>query len=146
MSREAASEALLAIITGAYAWGTPPSRRLVLWSDCPPSNRPTAFLFEGGTENYVWGAQNVNPKRTAEIKLFIYIDAKDPSAVGATQLNNIFDAIDAALVPSGADIVRGRLTGGGTAHQFRIEGAPFKDPGDIDGDGIMIIPIKIIRP
>ncbi len=144
-SREQAIGALLARLAGAYGWGSPPSRRLKLWSDVPPAMRPCCFLFEGGTESYD-DAAGGTPKRKLFPRLFIYVDAHDPAAVGATQINLIMDALDTALAPAGADLALGRCTLGGTAYRCSIEGKPLKDPGDLDGDGLLLVPITLVLP
>ena len=150
--REAAVTALLALITAAYPWKTPPQRKLVLWSNpaAAPALRPMAFLFEGGTETHTW-SNNAIEKRDIMVRVFVYIDVRGQDAngkpiIGATVLNTIADALDAALKPTGADIPLGRNTLGGTAYSCRIEGGALKDPGDIDGDGIMTIPVRITLP
>jgi hypothetical protein len=140
MSREAAVIALEDLVAGAYPWATPPSRRLRLWDSVPVEMRPACFLFEGGKEGYVW-QQGVEPRVEIEVRLFVYIDAKDPSVVGSSALNVIMDALDAAMAKGQGR--EGRNTLGGAAFWARIAGDPFKDPGDIDGDGLLIVPIKI---
>jgi hypothetical protein len=144
-SREDALTALLALVSAAYPWGTPPSRRLKMWSDVAPIDRPACFLFEGGLETYERGAAAV-PKRTLDVKLFVYIDSRDPETVGASILNAIMDALDAAFVPAAEDGPFGRVTLGGAAYRCAIEGKPLKDPGDLDGDGLLVVPIQIILP
>ena len=144
-ARETAIGALLTRVGAAYAWAAPPSRRLKLWSDVPPAMRPACFLFEGGAETYEHVA-NGAPKRSLDLRLFIYVDAHDPSAIGALALNTIMDALDLALAPAGADVVSGRTTLGGTAYRASIEGKPLKDPGDLDGDGLLVVPIRIVLP
>lgn len=144
-SREAAVVALETLIAGAFAWASPPSRRLKLWSDVPTNLRPCAFLFEGGNETYAWSNTAI-AKRTIEVKLFIYIDAKDHSLPGSQQLNVIMEALDVAFQPCGQDTAFGRVTLGGNAYQARIDGKPLKDPGDLDGDGMLIVPITIWLP
>ena len=144
-TREQAVGALLARVAAAYAWASPPSRRLKLWSDVSPAMRPACFLFEGGTESYDNAAGAV-PKRRLFPRLFIYVDAHDPDAIGAAQLNAIMDALDAALEPTGADSALGRCTLGGTAYRCSIDGKPMKDPGDLDGDGLLLVPITLVLP
>ena len=56
------------------------------------------------------------------------------------------DALDAALAPAGADLTLGRCTLGGTAYRCAIDGKPLKDPGDLDGDGLLLVPITIVLP
>jgi len=140
--RETAIGALLTLVTNAYAWTSAPSRRLKLWGDVPLANRPACFLFEGGQEAYEW-QRSPDPKRTIEVRLFIYVNAKDPTLVGSSQLNDIMDALDAALAPSAGQPMQNL---GGAAYWARIAATPFKDPGDLDGDGLLIVPIKITLP
>ena len=143
--REQAIAALGARVAQAYPWATPPSRRLKLWSDVPPAMRPACFLFEGGAETYA-DAAGATVKRSLQVRLFIYVDAHDPAAIGAAQLNAIMDALDAALAPSGTDVPCGRTTLGGAVHRASIDGKPLKDPGDLDGDGLLVVPITLVLP
>lgn len=142
-NRETAIAALQDLVAGAYAWKLGPARRLKLWSDVPAMSRPACFLFEGGQETYAW-SESAAPKRALEVKLFIYLNARDPAAVGASLLNDVMDALDRALALSGADLVTGRNTLGGTVHHCRIDGKALKDPGDLDGDALLIVPVKLI--
>lgn len=140
----------LALVTGAYAWKNEltKARRLKLWNEVPAEQRPAIYQFEGGNVPYVWGKDVA--KREIEIKLFAYIDAHDPSVTGASQINAIWQALNDAYDPSvkgvGSDIITGRTTLGGLVQHARIEGPVFKDPGDLDGDGILIVPVKILLP
>lgn len=132
-------------VSGTGVWKTGPLRRLKLWNDVPPTSRPACFLFEGGQETYTW-SMSAEPKRVLEPKIFVYISAKDPSINGASLLNAIMDSLDAVLSPEGSDLALGRNTLGGTAFDCRIDGRPMKDPGDLDGDALLIVPVKIILP
>jgi hypothetical protein len=143
--RETAIAALQSLVAVAFSWTTGPSRRLKLWADIPLSQRPAVFLFEGGNENHTF-SNSINPKRVMEVKLFVYINAKDMSVPGAIQLNNIMDALDAVFMPQGADLQAGRNTLGGAVYNCKIEGQILKDPGDLDGDGLLIAPVKLILP
>ena len=144
-SRDGAIDALVSLVAGAYAWKTGPLRRLKLWSDVPPASRPACFLFEGGAETYAW-PQGAMPKRMIAAKIFAYLDARDPRVVGASLLNGVMDALDAAFAPVGGDIALGRNTLGGAAYHCTIDGKPIKDPGDLDGDALLIVPVKIVLP
>ena len=144
-TREQAVLALQALVAGAYPWKAPPSRRLKLWSDVPPIDRPACFLFEGGLENYEAGA-GPNGKRTLDVRLFIYVDAHDPRTTGASLINAVLDALDGAFAPAGPDLSLGRITLGGRVYSCAISGRPLKDPGDLDGDGLVVVPIQIILP
>lgn len=144
-SRETAIAALLGLIAGAYAWKLGPVRRLRLWSDVPVMSRPACFLFEGGQETYSW-SETALPKRVMEVKIFIYLNAKDPTLTGAALLNDVMDALDAAFALAGGDIALGRNTLSGAAYHCRIDGKALKDPGDLDGDALLIVPVKLILP
>ena len=85
------------------------------------------------------------PKRVIEPKLFIYLSAKGDS-VGASLLNGVMDALDQAFALSGADLGLGRNTLGGTAYSCRIDGKVLKDPGDLDGDALLVVPVRIVLP
>jgi hypothetical protein len=141
--RETAVQALQNLLAGAYAWKSGP--RLKLWSDVPAMSRPACFIFEGGQETYSW-SESALPKRAIEVKLFIYLSAKDPTIVGAALLNTVMDALDEAFALSGADLSTGRNTLGGAVYHCRVDGKTLKDPGDLDGDALLIVPVKLILP
>jgi len=76
--------------------------------------------------------------------LLIYISAgQDPQNIPARDLNLALDALVEALAPSpGSE----RQTLGGLVYHCRIEGRIVKDPGDLDGQGLAIVPLKILAP
>jgi hypothetical protein len=57
-------------------------------------------------------------------------------------LNSLVDAVDAALCAKSGH-PRKQTLGGVVSHCW-IHGKIMKDPGDIDGDGIAVIPVKIL--
>ncbi len=144
MSREAAFTALFTAVSAAYPWGVA-SRRLKLWSEVPPSSRPAFFQLESGPETYQWTSP-ATPRRTYEAKFFLYFDARDPSTPGSTAINQALDAIDAALQPQGLDLATGRQTLGGVVHDCKITGVPVRDVGDLDGDGLAVVSVRLIAP
>jgi hypothetical protein len=144
-TRESAIASLTMLVAGSFAWKTGPVRRLKLWNDVSLSARPACYVFEGGEDVYSW-TESVRPRRIVEVRLFVYLNAKDPSVVGAALLNDVMDALDAAFVPKGPDEPLGRNTLGGAAYNCRIEGKILKDPGDLDGDAMLVVPVKIVIP
>jgi len=144
MSREAAFSALFETLTDAYAWGVA-SRRLKLWSDVPAAMRPALFQLEAGPETYQWTSL-ATPRRTVEAKLFLYFDSRDPLTPGATAINAALDAIDAALAPQGVDLAAGRQTLGGAVYDCKIAGVPVRDTGDMDGDGLAVVSVRLVLP
>ena len=142
MSREAVMSALFNLVSGATGVVTA-SRRVKLWSDVPADLRPALYMREP-RESYQHDGI-APPVRTLLVDLLVYIAAgDDPNTAPASTLNNILDAIDTALQPDA--LIDNRQTLGGLVYNCRIDGEIMKDAGDIDGDGIAIIPIKIIIP
>lgn len=144
MSRETAFAALFAQVSAAYPWVLA-SRRLKLWSEVSPNSRPALFQLEAGPETYQWTTA-ANPRRTYEAKLFLYFDSRDVTQPGSTAINNALDALDAALAPQGVDIAAGRQTLGGTVYDCKIVGVPVRDVGDLDGDGLAVVSVRLIAP
>jgi hypothetical protein len=143
--REPIAVALLGVIANAYQWAVPPSRRLKLWDNA--KLRPCAFLQEPG-ENRESQSLTLT-RRALEFRLFIYTDTKpiDSENPGTPELNRIIDALDDAFEPQAADRLSGRQTLGGLAIQHcQIVGQVLIDGGDLDGDGIAIVPIRVLLP
>jgi hypothetical protein len=149
VAREAVMAALVALLEGV-AFASPVngqtgfvsvSRRLKLWSDVPKSQRPALFVTEH-REQPNYQSEALPTKTTLSVDLFIYIDASDRNTIPAAALNTMMDALEAALKPQPSD--NNRQTLGGLVSHCRIDGAVLKDPGDLDGDGLLWVPLKIL--
>ena len=121
------------------------SRRVELFSDCPA--QPACYQAEhGDTVAQVTG----QPYKTIlEAKWIIYQNvAADPKALGAVENNLIIEGCYRALAPRPTDtgFFEKRNTLDGLVHHCFISGNLFKDPGDLDGQGMLIIPIKVLVP
>lgn len=127
-------------VNGSNTWRTT-SRRVKLWGDVPPASRPALFMTDHH-ETYQYKAQNEPVLTTINVDVFVYIDARDPGATPSSMLNIIMDAITSAIGPTPG--FEQKQTLGGLVSHCRIEGEVLKDPGDLDGDGMLIIPIKIM--
>ena len=147
-NREAIMAALVALLQSAM-FSSPVngqtgfvsvSRRLKLWADVPKSQRPALFITEHH-ESPAYQNEVLPAKNTMSVDLFAYIDSSDMNTVPATSLNILMTAIDAALLPSPA--FGNRQTLGGLVSHCRIDGQVLKDPGDLDGDGLLWVPLKI---
>jgi len=129
-------------INGCGTWAIL-SRRVKLWSDVPAANQPALFVAEHG-ENIAYASEGLPGKITLNVDLFVYVAAgRDRHYVPARDLNIALDAIFAALAPEPAT---GRQTLGGLVSHCRIEGRIVKDPGDLDGQGLALIPVRIMAP
>lgn len=115
------------------------SRRLLLWSNAP---KPSLFINEFH-EQYTWQSSNLL-KQSIRCMLFYYFDAgNDPNVVPATTLNTFLEALDVALAP---DAVTDMFTIGGVVYYCRISGEVIKVTGDLDGEGMAVIPLEILVP
>lgn len=145
VTREAIMQALFSLVANSYAFATA-SRRLRLWTQVAPEDMPALFQFEGAEDEALY-EDDLMLRRTLKVRLFIYIDAKDESLVGASQINAILDALDAAFAPATfTDEITNRQTLGGLVSSARISGPVLKDPGDLDGIGLIVAPVLIILP
>lgn len=121
------------------------SRRVVLFSDCPA--QPACYQAEHG--DTVAQVTGMPYKTIIEAKWIIYQNvAQDPTQLGAVENNLIIEGCYRALAPLPNDpgFPYKRNTLGGLVHHCFISGALFKDPGDLDGQGMMVIPIKLLVP
>lgn len=142
MNREAIITALFNLVSSSASFATT-SRRLRLWSNVSSSEKPALFLVERG-DNYIRASEAVPEAVTLQLEIYIYTEAgKDQSIVPASVLNPLIDAVDTALAPNP---LTGLQTLGGVVSHCWIEGKILKDAGDLDGDGVAVIPVKILVP
>lgn len=124
------------------------SRRVRMFSDVPSQQQPACFQAEWGSlEGQVTGMPY---KTVLEANWIIFQDlsSKSATAVGATENNLIIGGCRKALEPLPADpgFPDRRNTLGGLVYHCFITGRIFKDPGDLDGQGMIVIPIKVLVP
>lgn len=129
-------------INGQTGWVGTIGRRLLLWQDVAPIQQPAAFLVEH-TEAYEQRTMGA-PRRRLMTRLFCYCRTDDRQVVGSTYLNLMVAAIEAALASD--DPSRNLCTLGGLVYWARIEGEILKDPGDIDNQALLIVPIAVEMP
>jgi hypothetical protein len=140
-SREAIMQALFALVAGSASFVTA-SRRLKIWSDVPASEKPALFMYQKNDE-YKGSERHLPPTVTMNVDLYIYTaPGLDSGIIPASLLNPLIDAAEAVLRPGpGAG---GRQTLGGLVSHCYIDGNILKEPGDLDGDGVAVIPVKIL--
>lgn len=123
------------------------SRRVKLFSDVTASQQPACFQAEHADQvNQVTGMPY---KSILEANWIIYQNvAQDPKALGAVENNLILIGVMDALRPSPQDpgFLDKRNTLDGLVWHCFVQGRIFKDPGDIDGQGMLIVPIKVLVP
>lgn len=136
--------ALFNLAVGVHDFVTT-GRRLVMWDRVPKDQRPALFQVEHA-ETYSRQSETQR-KRDLHVTLFIYTDSSDKTVDGIVVLNTILDELDAALDPAAADaFARGRQTLGGLVSHCFIDGDVVKDSGDLDGVGLLVVPIRILVP
>lgn len=124
-------------INGSTTWKTV-SNRLRLWGDVSSDQQPYAALVTHKETDEYRGLGLL--RRRLDLGIWIYI--RSDSSPGAPQLDTIMDALEAAFnVPD--DFSTNCNTLGGLVYWCRIEGKIFKDPGDLDNQAMMIVPLVV---
>ena len=145
VTREQIAVAFFELIAGAAAF-TATSRRFVHWDQVNETQMPFLTMLKTGE---VRGRQTEGlPTLTINAHVFIYMSAgMDPADVPDAAMNALLDAVDAAVVPMGADLLNGnRQTLGGLVSHCYPLGPVFIDTGDIDGKAVAAIPFQILVP
>lgn len=123
-------------INGATAWRTTGSR-LKLWGDVDPSIQPAAYVVEHA-EEYAQRGLGL-PRRRQLFKIVCYSRTDASDANGGVDLDTMLEAFDTYFAPDNAGSAS--LTLNGATIWTRIEGRIFKDPGDIDNQTMLVVPI-----
>lgn len=144
-TREQISAAFFALVGGAADF-TATSRRFVHWDQVNETQMPFLTMLKTGE---VRARQSEGlPALTINAHVFVYLTAgMDPQDVPDTVMNELLDAIDTAVAPSGADALAGnkQTLGGLVAHCYPL-GPIFVDTGDLDGKAVAAIPFQILVP
>lgn len=123
------------------------SRRVQLFSDVPSAAQPACFQSEHtSTEGQT---TNLPYKTTLEANWIIYhTTGKDKNTIPAIENNLIIKGVRLALEPRTDDpgFLDKRNTLGGLVHHCFISGRIFRDPGDIDDQAMIVVPIKLLVP
>ena len=151
MTREQVMSALWALLTPlVVSSGLPTtnqpfvyaSRRFQIWTAVEQGLKPALFMTEPDEDDARQDLSEPNTQ-TLHAFLWIYIDSTDQTQVPIIALNNLIDAVRTALNPN-------RLSGvqnlGGLITDVSVVGKTVKDPGDLDGNGVAKIPLRIIVP
>lgn len=123
------------------------SRRVKLFSEVPVEQQPWLGQAEHNEEAAQVTSQPYKWKLNAQ--WFIYHpDAVVQEALPTVTNNLILKAVEDALFPKPYDpgFLDERNTLSGLVHHCFIEGEVFKDPGDIDNQAMLVVPITILVP
>ncbi len=141
MTREPIYEALFALLANAADFATA-SRRLRHWSNVEPAEQPA--LFQVQKRETAKSLEGSPAQWRAEVDVYVYCQAPDDETAPAIVLNPLLDALEAALLPAGADLASGTQSLGGLVKHCWIAGAIETDEGALGGQAVAIVPIEIL--
>lgn len=121
-------------------------RRVKLFNEVSAENQPAIYQAEHAEQ--IAQKTNLPYRRIFEAKWIIYQKTgADKTVDGVIENNRILDALQAKMQPLVADpgYPQRNTLGGLVWHTF-WEGVIFKDPGDIDDQAMMVIPLKVLVP
>ena len=145
MSREAAFSALFQRgVAPPIAWGLA-SRRMKLWSEVPASLRPALFQLESGPETYQWTSL-ATPRRSSRPSCFSISTRATPRRPAPAPSTKRSTRSMRRWRRAGSDVALGRQTLGGVVYDCRIVGVPVRDTGDLDGDGLAVVSVRLVGP
>lgn len=143
MNREPIYQALFNLVAGMNWNGSTfafSARRVFTFSNLPSS---PAFCQAEHDENII-ASTNMPSRNTLGASLLFYHTAGlDPATIPASTTNAMLDALDALLDNEDEGF---RQTLGGLVHSAAISGRVFKEHGDLDGQALIIVPIRILVP
>ncbi len=117
------------------------SNRLRLWADVSPDQQPAAFLVTHNEQDEYRGLGLYRRR----LQLGVWCYSRSDSVAGQTDLDTMMEAFEAAFnVPDNTST--GSTTLSGLVYWCRIEGKTFKDPGDLDNQTLLIVPIVVEMP
>lgn len=119
------------------------TREIKLFSDVSTECQPWFGQAEHGESSTQ--KTGLPYKRVWGVDWIVYHKGPSPRAIWN---NLIIDALETALAPKPTDpgFFEERNTLSGLVVHCFIEGEIFKDPGDIDGQAMIVIPIKVLVP
>jgi hypothetical protein len=104
------------------------------------------FLVQHREGRIAAGAGNLM-RRYLDLGLWCYAPTGDESIVGDDLLDLMESALEDVLVPD--DPQRNELTLGGLVYWTRIvreDNMLIRDPGDIDSQALLVLPVRVLIP
>ncbi len=112
-------------------------------ADVPADQRPALFLSQLDEERSYAG-EGFPPSIILNVHAYVYTWAPPDMEVPADQLGDILDSFDKVLAPP--ILMASKQTLGGLVSHCWIEGKTLLIPGDLQSDGMAVIPLKILIP
>lgn len=123
------------------------TRRIKLFSDVTDKEQPWIGQAEHG-ETFTKNT-TLPYRRVFKAQWMVYHqDGKQPKSEPTVLNNLIIDALESATAPKPSDpgFLDDRNTLSGLVHHCYIDGEVFKDPGDIDNQALIVVPITLLVP
>jgi hypothetical protein len=132
-------------INGFSTWASS-GRRLKLWANVDSSAQPAIFLVQHrGTRRATGTGMLI--RRWLDMGFWCYAPTGDESVIGDDLLDLMESALEAVMIPDNPQT--NELTLGGLVHWARLvqdDGLYIRDPGDIDGQALLVLPIRCLVP
>lgn len=132
-------------IQGRTTWVSV-TRKLKMFNDIDPSAQPCCFVVQHD-ETYESKYEGVPPRRIMEVGLWCFA-YPGTEIDGDDYLDSMEEGIETAFATID-DVMRNELTLGGLVFSAKIEKRSNmlrRDPGDIDGQALLILPVRILLP
>lgn len=132
-------------VNGFTTWASA-SRRMKLFNNVDPSKQPALFLVQHKEEARESG-RGLPVIRYLDMGAWCLAPTGDESVIGDNYLDYMLAGIESVLIPD--DPQTNELTLGGLCTWCRIDRTNsmfVRDPGDIDGQALLVIPIRILMP
>ena len=145
MSREAAFSALFERVSVAFPWGLV-SRRIKLWSEVPPGQRPALFQLESGPGDLpVELARHAAPDLGGQARHVFrrprsFAPGRHALSTKRSTRSTLRWRRRAPISPKDGRRWAAQST---TA---RSSAVPVRDTGDLDGDGLAVASVRLIGP
>jgi hypothetical protein len=130
-------------VQGQSTWVTA-SQKLKLWGEVDVTLRPAVFLVSHSEEDEYRGLGLY--RRRLRLAAWCYTRCSETD-IGDTQLDTIMDSFEATFGQAAVDnFSTNECTLGGLVYFVRIDGKVFRDPGDLDNDAMLIVPLLVEMP
>lgn len=132
-------------VNGANTWIMQDNpRRLKMFSNIDPSVQPCFFLVQH-REQYINRGVGTLSQVYLDMGVWCYASTAADTTVGDDYLDSMEEGIENVMGPD--DPQRNELTLSGLAYWCRImreDNMFIRDPGDIDGQALLVLPIRIL--
>lgn len=146
VSRKAIAAAILATIAPSGGVFAVSGRRIVNPENVAQPGKPALFLLKAN-EKITAGAEGMPPERVLHFTAVVYSNVGSGQAgaqqVPADVFDDLLDSITVALATTMPPGSRQTLGLAPAVYDCVIDGTPLFAPGDNQGKGMMMVPIKV---